>query len=296
MAKSIWKGAISFGLVHIPVEIVTAVTEQRLSLSMVDKRDFAPIGFRRYNKHSGEEVSWDNIVKAYEVADEDFVVLSDEDLRQANVEATQTIDIQAFVEAGDISLLYYDTPYYLVPGKGGDKVYALLRETLKRAGKVAIATVVIRVRQHLAALVCVDDAIALITLRYQDELRMPDQLDLATPQGKRAAVSAREVEMALNLVESMAEPWQPERYHDSYRDDILTLVEKKVKAGQTRTITEPAPSKAAPADNVVDLVSLLERSLGSKKTTQRAKSGSKTRPADSPRQPRTASGQRGNRA
>lgn len=154
MGRSLWKGAISFGLVHIPVEMYPAVSDNALDLTMLDKRDFSPVGFKRYNKGNNKEVVWDNIVKGYEYSDGEYVVLSEEDLRQANPEATGTIDILAFVDAETVPLLYYEQPYYLAPGKGGDKVYALLRETLKKVGKIGIATVVIRVKQHLAALVC----------------------------------------------------------------------------------------------------------------------------------------------
>jgi len=155
--RSMWKGAISFGLVHIPVDMYTAVESKGLDLTMLDRRDFSPVGFKRYNKGNGKEVAWDDIVKGYEYESGEYVVLSDEDLRRANPEATQTIDIQAFVDADQVPLIFYDQPYYLAPGKGGAKVYALLRETLREAGKIGIARVVIRVKQHLAALVCVGD-------------------------------------------------------------------------------------------------------------------------------------------
>ena len=171
MARSMWKGAISFGLVHIPVELYPATSDNGLDLHMLDRRDFSPIGFKRYNKNTGKEVSWDDIIKGYEYATDEYVVLSDEDLRRANPEATQTIDILAFVDAEQVPLIYYEQPYYLAPGKGGDKVYALLRETLREVGKIGIANVVIRVKQHLAALVCEGDTIVLNTLRYPDEIR-----------------------------------------------------------------------------------------------------------------------------
>jgi DNA end-binding protein Ku len=266
MPRSIWKGAISFGLVHIPVEMHTAVSERSLDLTMLDRRDFSPIGFRRYNKQTGKEVVWDDIIKGYEYADDEYVVLSDEDLRRANVKATQTIDIVTFVDAALVPLTYYEQPYYLAPAKGGDKVYALLRETLRQAGKIGIATVVIRTKQHLCALVCIDDAIVLNTLRYADEIRAPDDLELPTQGLKQAGISDKELAMAMSLVEGMSEPWKPEQYHDTYREDVLALVQKKIKARQTRTITQPEPGESAPArsDNVVDLVALLQQSLGKK--------------------------------
>jgi DNA end-binding protein Ku len=249
-----WKGAISFGLVHIPVD-----------LHMLDRRDFAPIGFKRYNKNTGKEVSWDDIVKGYEYATDEYVVLSDEDLRRANPEATQTIDILAFVNAEQVPLIYYEQPYYLAPGKGGDKVYALLRETLREVGKIGIANVVIRVKQHLAALVCVGDTIVLNTLRYPDEIRPTDELKIPDEKSKAAQVSEKELQMAKALVEGMSEKWKPQQYHDTYREDVMAMVKKKIAANQTKTITMPEPEQDKPAkSNVIDLVSLLQASLGKK--------------------------------
>ncbi len=265
MARSLWKGAISFGLVHIPVDMYPAVREHGLDLTMLDRRDFSPVGFKRYNKNNDKEVTWDDIVKGYEYADGEYVVLSEEDLRAANPEATGTIDILAFVDAADVPLLYYEQPYYLAPGKGGDKVYALLRETLRKAGKIGIATVVIRVKQHLAALVCVGDTIVLNTLRFADEIRETDELKIPTKSAKTAAVSDKELKMAMALVEGMSEEWKPEQYHDTYREDVLALVEKKVKAKQTKVITMPGKEAARPSSsNVVDLVALLQQSIGKK--------------------------------
>lgn len=261
MARALWKGAISFGLVHIPVELHKAVESHDLDLTMLDKRDFSPIGFKRYNKATGKEVTWDNIVKGYEYSDGEYVVLSDEDLRLANPKATQTIDIMAFVDADSVPLTFFETPYYLSPGRGGDKVYALLRETLRKAGRIAIATVVIRTRQHLCALVAVGDGILMNTLRYATEIRSPEDLKLPGDSG----ITDKELKMALSLVEDMSEKWKPKEYHDTYREDVLKLVEKKVQAGQTHTITEPSGEAPAPkASNVVDLVALLKQSLGSK--------------------------------
>jgi DNA end-binding protein Ku len=260
-----WKGAISFGLVHIPVEMYSAVSDNALDLTMLDRRDFSPIGFKRYNKTTGKEVSWDDIVKGYEYQSGEYVVLTDEDLRRANPEATQTIDILAFVNAEQVPLTYYEQPYYLAPGKGGDKVYALLRETLREVGKIGIANVVIRVKQHLAALVCVGDTIVLNTLRYPDEIRPTDELKIPDANSKAAQVTEKELQMAKALVEGMSEKWKPAQYRDTYREDVLALVKKKIAANQTKTLTEPEPEQEKPAHtNVIDLVSLLQASLGKK--------------------------------
>jgi DNA end-binding protein Ku len=210
-------------------------------------------------------VSWDDIVKGYEYKDGEYVVLTDEDLRRANPEATQTIDIIAFVNAEQVPLIYYEQPYYLAPGKGGDKVYALLRETLRDVGKIGIANVVIRVKQHLAALVCVGDTIVLNTLRYPDEIRPTDELKIPGENSKAAQVTEKELQMAKALVEGMSEKWKPQQYHDTYREDVLALIKKKVAANQTKTLTEPEPEEEKPAKtNVIDLVSLLQASLGKK--------------------------------
>lgn len=265
MARGMWNGALSFGLVHIPVELYAAVSDQALDLTMPDRRDFSPVGFKRYNKGNDQEVAWDDIVKGYEYADGEYVVLSEEDLRRANPQATGTVDILAFVNAASVPLIYYEQAYYLAPGKGGAKVYALLRETLKQAGKIGIAKVVIRVKQHLAALVCVDNAITLHTLRYPDEIRPTDELKIPAKSSKAAAITDKELAMAMAPVKGMADDWRPEQYHDTYREDILALVEKKVKAKQTRTITMPDQDSAKPAaSNVADLVALLQASLGKK--------------------------------
>ncbi|MBZ2207440.1 non-homologous end joining protein Ku [Massilia soli] len=265
MARSLWKGAISFGLVHIPVEMYPAVQNHTLDLTMLDRRDFSPVGFKRYNKGNDKEVSWDDIVKGYEYSSGEYVVLSEEDLRRANPEATGTIDILAFVDADQVPLLFYEQPYYLAPGKGGDKVYALLRETLRKAGKIGIARVVIRVKQHLAALVCVGDTIVLNTLRYADEIREADDLKIPSARAKSAQVSEKELKMAMALVEGMSEEWHPEEYHDTYREDVMALVEKKVAANETKTITMPGKEKAAATSgNVIDLVALLKQSIGKK--------------------------------
>jgi DNA end-binding protein Ku len=266
MARAIWKGAISFGLVHIPVELYPAESRQGLDLDMLDKRDFAPVGYKRYNKETGEDIGWNDIVKGYQYEKGQYVVVTEEDLKRANVEATQTIDILSFTEAQEIPSIYFEQPYYLKPARGGAKVYVLLRETLKKAGKIGIAQVVIRTKQHIAALLPMGNAIVLNLLRYHDELRAPDDLDLPDGKDKKAAVTDKEVKMALSLLEDMTEPWQPEQYRDTYHDDVMALIDKKIAANQTHALTTedegetPAPSSA----KVIDLMELLKKSIGQK--------------------------------
>jgi DNA end-binding protein Ku len=267
MSRPIWKGAISFGLVHVPVELHSASTSSGIDLDLLDKRDFAPVGYKKYNKSTGKEVTQEDIVKGYAFEKDEYVVLTDADLRKANPESTQTIDILSFVEATDIPVIFFEQPYYLVPAKGGEKVYALLRQTLERSGKLALGQVVIRTKQHLAALMPLQDVIVLNLLRYQEEIRELPQIPLPK-SGKQSLVSAKEVDMALSLVKDMTEAWNPEQYQDTYRQDILKLVKKKVKAKQTHFLTEPDSNgdnvKDTKPSNVVDLLQLLKNSLGDK--------------------------------
>jgi DNA end-binding protein Ku len=265
MARGLWKGAISFGLVNVPVELHSAKKRSTdLDMTMLDKRDLAPVGYRRVNKSTGKEVPWDDVVKGYEYEDDKYVVLSDEDFRRANPEAAKTVDIQAFVDLVDIAPQYFETPYYLVPGKRGEKAYALLRDALKKAGKAGIASVVIRTKQYLAALVPQDDILVLDMLRYHEELKDPSELKV--PEAK---VSAKELDMAMRLVEDMADEWKPERYRDTFRHDLLKRIEEKVKAGQTEQITEPEKERKAEKAEVIDLMGLLKKSI-EKKPAKRA--------------------------
>ena len=267
MARPLWKGAISFGLVHIPVVLSSAENRNSFDLTMLDRRNMKPVGFKRYNKETEKEVGWDDIVKGYEYEKERYVVLTEEDFKRANVEATQTVDIVAFVDAEEVAPTYFETPYYLSPDKRGDKGYALLRETLKATNKIGIATVVIRTRQYLAALIPSGDVIVLNTLRYKNELKSAK--DLETPSGnlKASGVSPREIEMAKKLVEEMTEQWKPERYRDTYHDDLMKLIDKRIKAGKTEVITaaEAEEDQEKPVrGEVIDLMALLKRSVQAK--------------------------------
>ena len=273
MARSLWKGAISFGLVNVPVELHSAQKRSsELDLTMLDKRDLAPVGYKRYNKSTGEDVPWAEIVKGYEYDDDKYVVLSDEDFRRANVDASKTVDIQAFVDLKDIPPLFFETPYYLAPGKRGEKAYALLRDAMKKAGKAGIATVVIRTRQYLAAVMPQDDVLLMDTLRYAGEIKGPEELGV--PNGAlHHKVSAKEVDMALRLIEDMSEKWQPEKFKDTYRDDLMARIKEKIKQGQTEEITEPEKGEKEPARaDVIDLMALLKKSVARKQEKPKRKS------------------------
>ena len=273
--RALWKGAVSFGLVNIPVEIHSAEDRKAFQFAMLDKRDFSPVGYKRYSKKSGHEVEWDDIVKGYEYEKGQYVVLSDEDFKRANVKATQTIDIKAFVDTAAIAPEYYETPYYLSPsGRGTAKVYALLRETLRTTGRTAIAQVVIRTTNHLAAIVVDGAAMQLITLRYADELRSADGLDLPAATAKGAGISAKEIELAKRLVDDMTTEWTPGDYEDTYHSDLLARIREKIRKRQTHEITGPekeAEGKPRSAE-IVDLMALLKRSLKAAPTTQATRS------------------------
>jgi DNA end-binding protein Ku len=260
MPRELWKGAIQFGLVHIPVSLFPAEQRDELSFSMLDRRDLQPVGYKRFNKTTGDEVPYEQIVKGYEYDEGRFVTLEKEDFKRANVEASQTVDIMGFIEREQLPAYFFEAPYYLAPAKHGEKGYALLREVLVRTGRMGIATVVIRTRAHLAALYAVDKYLVLDTLRYANELR--DPAELKVPEDLKAAkVTPKEIEMAERLVEDMEMDWDPARYHDTYRDDLLKMIEEKA-AGHVRKL--PATRKPREAE-VIDFASLLEKSLGARK-------------------------------
>lgn len=267
MARAIWKGAISFGLVNVPVSLFPASTTHTLDLDWLDKRTMSPVGYKRVNKENGREVPRDQIVHGYEYEKGNYVVLSDDEIRSANPVATQTVDILAFVDATDVSFMYLETPYYLVPERGGAKAYALLHAALIKAGKLGIARVVMHTRAHLAVLAPSGDALVLDTLRWQDDMRDPAEVGLTKEKlGKLAAPGDRELDMAIRLIGEMSGPWRPGDYHDTFQDDLKALIDRKVASGQTREIAqvEASAPRLSGNGNVTDLMALLKQSLGTK--------------------------------
>lgn len=263
MARAFWKGAISFGLVYIPVELYSATHGATIDLDYLDRRDFSPVGYQRYNKRTGKLVDWKDIVRGYQYQKGRYVALSDEDFRQANVKASQTIEISSFTDAGAIPPEYYETPYYVGVQKGGQKVYALLREVLKRTGKVAIGTVVVRTRQHLAVVAAHESLLMLNTLRFADELRTPADFGLEVPAARAAGLTAAELSMAQKLIEEMSGPWEPARYHDSYREDLMARIREKIRKREMHTLTEPdRTSRPRQSAQIIDLMQVLKQSLG----------------------------------
>ena len=263
MPRAIWKGAISFGLVHIPVALVTATSTQGVDFDWLDKRSMDPVGYKRLNKVTGKEVSKENIVKGVAYEKGRYVVLSEEEIREAHPKSTQTIDIFAFVDSVQIPLQHIDKPYYLAPDRRGEKVYALLREALSSTDKVALAHVVLHTRQHLAALMPIDSAMVLVILRWPSEVRGLETLELDDSVTK-PKLAKSELDMAKRLIKDMSADWQPEEYQDSFQDRIMALVEKKAKAGKIENVERVEGEEQRRSADVIDLTELLKRSLGGK--------------------------------
>lgn len=266
MARPTWKGNISFGLVHIPVVLYSGEKKTDLSFHMLDSRDQARVRYERVNEITGEEVPWDEIVKAYAYDDGNYVILTEEDFAQAAIEATRTIEIEDFVDLHAIGLPYFEKPYILEPLKSGQKAYALLREALRKTGKAGIAKVVIRTRQYLSVVIAHEEALLLLLLRFQSELR--EASDFALPQKGVAPnkLTSREMTMAEQLIDSMSVEWDPSRYQDDYRESLLAWIEEKA-ANEGRTPAPRAPDEDdEPAGQIIDIVDLLKESM---KTSRR---------------------------
>jgi len=263
MPRAIWKGAISFGLVHIPVSLVSATSSQGVDFDWLDKRSMDPVGYKRVNKTTGKEVTKDNIVKGVAYEKGRYVILSEDEIRSAHPTSTQTIEIIAFVASDQIPLQNIDTPYFLAPDKRGGKVYALLRETLKKTRKVALANVVLHTKQHLAALMPLESALVLVMLRWPAEVRSLDELELGSDVTK-PTLAKGELDMAKRLVEDMSADWQPEEYRDSFQDKIMALVAKKAKAGKIEDVESSEGVDERKSADVIDLTELLKRSLAGK--------------------------------
>jgi DNA end-binding protein Ku len=265
MPRAIWSGSLGFGLVQIPVTLHAAEETDELSLTLLDKRDFSPVGYERINKKTGKEVKYQDTVKGYEASPGKYVVLSERDFAEANPKSTHEIDILDFVELSEIDPHYIDRPYVLVPSKYGKKSYALLREVLKRSGKAGIAKLVLRTRQHLCAVIAHGKALSLLVLRFADELRGTSDLELPEENLKKLGITSKELDMAEKLVTGMVDQWQPEKYRDDYRKDLLALIHARQKAGEVNSVSKER-KKAAPAPKpgkVVDLMALLAQSMES---------------------------------
>jgi len=252
--RAIWKGAISFGLVNIPIALYPATRREEVKFRLLRSKDLSPVNYKRVAEVDGKEVPWDQIVKGYEYEKGKFVVLKDEDFKRVDIEATQTVDIIHFVKLSEVNPIYFHKPYYMEPMKGGDKAYVLLREALRASDKIAIAKVVIKTRQHLAAVKPQEKGLMLELMHFASELIETSEFKL--PATREAG--KREMQMAKSLIDSMSASWKPEEYVDEYRDALEKVIEEKVDKGGKDL--PPVTKKSRPT-NIIDLVSVLQKSL-----------------------------------
>jgi len=256
--RAIWKGSISFGLVNIPIALYPATRKEELSFRLLRRSDLSPVNYKRVAEKDGKEVPWDEIVKGYEYEKGKYVVLKNEDFQRVDLEATQTVDIQDFVDQEEIDPMFFYKPYYLEPQKGGDKAYVLLRDALAESKKVGIAKVVIKTRQYLAGVKAEDGVLVLELMHFAEELADSDKLHVP----KKIEPGKREINMAKALIDSMSSKWDPEKYHDDYRDDLMKIIQKKIKAGKTKVIETKKPAAKAPdRGKVIDIMHLLRQSV-----------------------------------
>ncbi|MBU0747802.1 MAG: Ku protein [Gammaproteobacteria bacterium] len=263
--RTMWKGAISFGLVHIPVGLYSATASSGIDFDWLDKRSMQPVGYKRINKVTGKEIAGTDIVKGVEYEDGRYVVLSPEEIAAAFPKVTQTIEIEAFLDADEIPFVYLERPYYTAPLKRGEKVYALLREALRKSNKVGVAKVVIQTKQHLAVLIPCGRALILNLLRWGGEIRSFEQLNLPPLDAKAAGIKEAEMTMAIQLIDDMTQAWDADNFRNSFADQIHQLVEQKASAGDIENVAkvESSPAVSTGAE-VLDLTSLLKRSLEGK--------------------------------
>jgi DNA end-binding protein Ku len=281
MARAMWKGSIAFGLVNIPIELYSAVRDHRPKFRLLHAKDESPVQYERVCQREGKPVGWEDLVKGYEYEKGQFVVLTKDDFKTAAIEKTKTIDILDFVDPKEIDERYFETPYYLQPGKGAERAYALLREAMKETGRVGIAKIILRDAQHLASVEAHGDAIVLTMMRFADELA--DLGDFRFP--KTADTRPAELKMAVQLVENLSAPWNPEKYTDEYRDNLLKIIHGKLKGRKPRLTERETPQQGEVVDLMVRLRASLEGRTRGAGTAKRA-AASKTR--KSPKRRRVA--------
>jgi DNA end-binding protein Ku len=269
-ARPIWKGAINFGLVHVPVTLFGLEKREDVSFKLLDSRTKSTIKYQRINESTGEEVPWDKIVKGYELSKNNYVIMEDEDFKKAAVEASQTIEIIDFVPREEISDLYIDKPYALIAQKKAEKGYVLLRDVLAKSDRAGIAKVVIRTREYLSAVVTEGQALVLILLRFPNELRSLAEFDFPSKDAEDYKVTKKEMDLAQQLVDSQTTEWDPEQYHDDYRDKLLAFIEEKAEKGEVTTLEGAPDEEPEMATNVIDLAELLRQSVGAKSNAKKA--------------------------
>ena len=273
--RAIWKGAISFGLVNIPIALYTATRKEDLKFHLLRKSDLSPVNYKRVAAADGKEVTWEDIVKGYEYEKGKYIVLKEEDFARVDVEATQTVDIVDFVQLEEVSPIYFQKPYYMEPEKGGDKAYILLREALSSTNKIGVAKVVIKTRQYLAAVRPQGPGLMLELMHFSDEL--VDASEFKIPQSRE--VGKKELAMAESLIESMSGPWEPEKYHDEYREALKEVIEEKIEHPDADV---PKPAARKKPTNVVDLVAVLQASLNETSGRKASSDGDSKKPRKTP--------------
>jgi DNA end-binding protein Ku len=276
-----WKGSLAFGLVNIPIELYSATRDHRPKFRLLHAKDESPVRYERVCQTEGKPVGWDDLVKGYEYEKGQFVVITKDDFKTAALEKTKTIDILDFVNPDDVDERYFETPYYLQPSKGADRSYALLREALRDSGKLGIAKIILRDAQHLAAVEAIGDALVLTMMRFADELADLD--DFRFPRVD--AIRPAELKMAKQLIDNLSAEWKPKKYTDEYRDNLMKVIQGKLKGRQPKL---KARETAQSAD-VVDLMARLRASLeGKAKPRARAQAAEKKRPKSGGRKPKHA--------
>jgi DNA end-binding protein Ku len=264
MARPVWKGHISFGLVNVPIVLYTAERPSGdVKFQLIDSRNAARVHYSRVNEETGDEVPWEKVVKGFEYEDGNYVLLSEAELENASPELTRTIEIEQFVDLEEIDVRYFNRPYLLAPGKQGEKGYVLLRKALAESGKAGIAQVVIHTRQYLAAVVVEGEALVLELLRYSQELREIDEFDLPSGDLRKHKISHQELELAEKLIEGMSGKWNPEQYEDEYRNALMDMIEQKVKSGQTEAVEdyEPPEEEEEEAPTAINFMDVLKKSV-----------------------------------
>jgi DNA end-binding protein Ku len=283
MARPIWTGTLSFGLLNVPIRLMSGERRSDIHFRMLDQRSNTPVRYERVNADTGEEVPWKDIVKAFEYQKGSYVVLEEEDIKNAASDAHETVEIDTFVDAGQIAPAYFEKPYILLPAKKAEKGYVLLRETLKKTNKIGIARVVIRTKEYLAAVLPQGEALVLNILRYESEIVDADDFELPGKSTADYRISPREIDMAKDLIASMSSDWKPGDYRDDFRDKLRAVIEKRLKSkGVTATIEEDDRTPENATTNVVDFMALLKKSLGAKTRTPAKKTIEATKKAAKP--------------
>lgn len=272
--RGLWKGSISFGLVNIPIYLESATQEKKISFHLIDKIDHAPVGYKQINKATGKEINKSSVVKGYEYEKGEFVLMTETDFKKANIKATNNIEIEDFVDLSEIDPMLFEKPYYVLPQTGGEKGYVLLREALKRTDKAAIAKIVLHTVQHLVCIMAREDYLILEIMRFANEVIEIKEARFIEDKIKKTHVSDKELSVAKQLVNGMTAKWNPQKYHDTYHDDLMKQINSKIKHGKTTTVEPVESAEPETLTNIVDLTALLKKSLSASVHKKKSAHGS----------------------